>query len=395
MCRWLRPLFLLALAAGGIAAVAALDELPPPGPNTGNAVEWRGWSFRWSLRPREGLALTDIRFQGRQVLKYAGLVEIFVPYDQGQPRPEDSYEGMGATATELLPGSDCFPGSECQMFDAEGGQRGKRVVAMHEEPTGLLYMGEQGRAYGRMLVLWCMSRMGGYTYLTRWRFRDDGRIMPQMGLTGRLDHLRTGPTSPHGHMVERRPDGQTVFAPSHVHNFYFRLDFDIDGPADDVVEEFAHRPQLPGSAVANDGWTLLARETQRPLAPTEFRSWRVADRRSTNALGHRRSYEIFPGGNGEFRGRRDEAFAQAALYVTRYRPNEFPFSAVDRRAIKQALPTYLDGEPIAGEDVVLWYVMSAHHFPRSEDWPAMPIEWVGFEIVPRDFLDRSPLRPNP
>jgi primary-amine oxidase len=43
------------------------------------------------------------------------------------------------------------------------------------------------------------------------------------------------------------------------------------------------------------------------------------------------------------------------------------------------------------QDVVVWYAMHVHHLPRTENWPQMPVEWAGFEIVPRDFLDRAPI----
>jgi Cu2+-containing amine oxidase len=33
-----------------------------------------------------------------------------------------------------------------------------------------------------------------------------------------------------------------------------------------------------------------------------------------------------------------------------------------------------------------------HHIARTEDWPGMPVEWVGFMLKPRDFLDSSPIQ---
>jgi primary-amine oxidase len=217
--------------------------------------------------------------------------------------------------------------------------------------------------------------------------------MPQAGLTGRLEHTAPDIAAPeHGKLIERNAAG-ALYAPSHVHNFYYRLDFDIDGPQNDYVEEFTHRQNSPGRSLASrDAWEPVLRESGRSLDGAAFRSWRVVDRESVNALGHRRSYELVPGGNGLFRGAQDEAFTQADLWITRNRQNEFPLSSADRRTLKQALPTYVNGDTVDGQDVVLWYAMHVHHYPRSEDWPAMPVEWAGFQIVPRDFLDASPLK---
>jgi primary-amine oxidase len=402
-CCWVFGLLLLGVGLGPDAVCVEeppngvrlyrRDE-PPPDPKAGQAVTWEGWSFRWAVRRREGLVLTDVAFQGRSVLKYAGLAEIFVPYNRGQPRPEDFREGMGNTLVALIPGQDCLPGSTaCRLFDAQGKQDGKRVVMMHEESAGLVYMGKKGRAYGKMLVLWCMSRLGGYTYITSWRFRDDGCLMPQMGLTGELEHTGRGDSSPLGSFVGKTAGGDKVFAPSHVHNFYFCLDFDIDGP-ENVVEEFNYKPDRPGSLSATHSWAPLLKETSRPWDGNSFRTWRVVNRTSKNALGHPRSYELIPGGNGTFRGATSEPFTHADLWVTRYHPKEFPCTLDDPRPLRTALPSYVNGESVDGQDVVLWYVLHVHHTPRTEDYPAMPIEWVGFVLKPRDFLDASPLTPK-
>src|SRR5688572_620010 len=157
----------------GIAAARALQrvvrEEAPPKPGAGTLVEWEGWSFRWSVRPREGLVLNEISFRGRKVMKHAALAEIFVPYDPGQPRPEDSLDGMGINLQPLIPAKDCIPGTACAMYDVNGKPDGVRQVAMHEESTGLIYMGPGGRAYGKMLVLWCATQLGEYVYLVKWR----------------------------------------------------------------------------------------------------------------------------------------------------------------------------------------------------------------------------------
>src|SRR6266568_4949086 len=63
-----------------------ISEEPPPDPKAGTPVSWEGWTFHWSVRRREGLVLTNVAFRGRTVLKYAGLAEIFVPYNPGEPR---------------------------------------------------------------------------------------------------------------------------------------------------------------------------------------------------------------------------------------------------------------------------------------------------------------------
>jgi primary-amine oxidase len=362
-----------------------------PADKIGNHVQWQGWDFTWSIRPREGLSLSNVRFHGKSVLKFAALVEVFVPYNQGDPRPEDFGSGIGHKLVELFPGKDCIPGtSTCQAFDLKGQEKGKRYVMMHEESTGLSYIGLGGRAYGKMLTLWCTYNLGGYLYIQRWRFQDDGCLVPQIGLTGPLQHTATGDSSPFGSVVGKRKDGSKIFAPSHVHNMYFCLDFDIDG-AKNTVEEFNYVQDKPGSQSAKHSWTPIVKETSRPRNANTFRCWRVVNNASKNALGLPRSYELLPGGNGIFRGASDEPFAHAEIWITRYHADEYP---VQKHSLAFALPKYLNGESVENEDVVVWYAIHSHHIPRSEDWPGMPVMWVGFTLRPRDFLDRSPVRPK-
>jgi primary-amine oxidase len=54
----------------------------------------------------------------------------------------------------------------------------------------------------------------------------------------------------------------------------------------------------------------------------------------------------------------------------------------------------VNGESVENVDVVTWYMLSVHHQPRTEDWSAMPVDWCGFKIQPRDFLDKSPVKAN-
>jgi primary-amine oxidase len=392
----MRRLGIFLLAAGAAVSARAFGEEPPPGPADGQAVRWQGWNFRWAVRQREGLVLSDVWFRGRKVLKHAALAEIFVPYHPGEPRPEDALDGMGKNLMDLLPGRDCLPGTVCSMFDAEGRTGGRALVAMHEESTGLSYLGEGGRAYGKMLVLWSASKLGDYVYFIRWQFKDDGSLMPRVGLTGRLNHVRNNETIPkRGSVVYRGADGSRVFGPSHVHNFYYRLDFDVDGPENDLVEELNARQDVPGRSLEwQHEWTPLRTEGARALSAANFRSWRVLDKVSRNSVGLPRSYHLLPGGNGVFRGAAGEPFTQADFWVGRHRPNEFPLSSADPRSVKEALPDYFNGESVDGTDLVVWYVMHVHHVPRTEDWPEMPVEWAGLDLIPRDFLDASPVEPR-
>src|SRR5690606_31137569 len=105
--------------------------------------------------------------------------------------------------------------------DGRPAQR-EAVVMIHEEPPALAYLGEQGRGKLGMLVLWSAYALGDYTYLVQWRFREDGCLMPQVGLTGKLAYF--GGDARNSVLV-----GPQVRAIAHVHNVFFCLDLDVDG----------------------------------------------------------------------------------------------------------------------------------------------------------------------
>ncbi len=377
-----RLLSMIALVAvlGAAAPAAAQDKVT----DGGFPVKWEGWSFAWKVLDRQGVVLTNVTFQGKSVLKYAGIAEVFVPYNSGWPRPQDQRDHpFGRNLIFLEPGADCLPGGQCQAFGADGKPATKRAAVMlHEEAPSLVYLGGGGKAKSKMLVLWSAYALGDYTYLVQWRFRDDGCLMPQVGLTGRLSHF--GGDDSNSVVV-----GPRTRALAHVHNVFFCLDFDVDG-AKNTVEEFDYEAIGKEGEKAAGVWTALTKEGGRDLKPESFRSWRVVNYASKNKQGYSRSYEVIPGGTGIYRGSKREKFAHSDLWVTKFKPEEVPGT----KLLADSLASYADYENVKDEDVVLWYMLSVHHQPKAEDWPAMPAEWYGFKVAPRDFLDASAVKPR-
>lgn len=86
-------------------------------------------------------------------------------------------------------------------------------------------------------------------------------------------------------------------------------------------------------------------------------------------------------------------FADYALWVTRYRPDELDAAG---RYPNQAmggdgLPRFAArDESIVDTDVVLWHTFGITHIPRVEDWPVMPVHRAGFILVPDAFFARNP-----
>ena len=367
-----RGLFQRAGMALVVATVAALASRPIPARAAANQfcsgeqlAVGANWSVCWEIRANEGLAITHAFYTkpgfDRRVLSDATVAQIFVPYETGQPRYHDVAYGLGPVMQALSQTLDC-PG---------GALLANRRVCRQVEDRGLTEKfcagGSCATRRGKALVLWSSIQSGAYNYIIKWEFHDDGVVEPALGLAGVLQFGRT----------------------AHIHNIYWRLDLDIDDAENDRVEEFYRIiPATSDGTVGVNGWSQLLGETFRPNDLFTFRKWRVSDTRRTNAGGRPWSYELVPSpGNGNLRTTRAEGYTRGELWVTRAHASE-RFVSTDTQDI---LSTYLNGESISGQDVVLWYVMHEYHEVRDEDAPYMPLEWMSFELRPRNYFNQNPL----
>jgi len=85
-------------------------------------------------------------------------------------------------------------------------------------------------------------------------------------------------------------------------------------------------------------------------------------------------------------------FVAHDLWVTAYDADErfAPGDYVNQNPGGPGLPDWAAADrPLADRDVVLWYTMGVLHIPRPEDFPVMPVEYVGFMLKPSGFFDRN------
>jgi len=86
-------------------------------------------------------------------------------------------------------------------------------------------------------------------------------------------------------------------------------------------------------------------------------------------------------------------FASRHPWVTRYDPAQrYPAGDfVNQHSGGARLPGWTHADRgIDGEDIVVWHTFGTAHFPRTEDWPVMPVDHAGFTLEPVDFFDRNP-----
>lgn len=203
------PVLLIAAAGlvGGGAAHAQCTGV--------NQVTWPAvnpvWDFCWTrpsqtLQPNgEGIRITSLKYKGVTILKDAGIPVLNVLYVAGgcgcfrdwfdserafecAPSPSSGY----CTGTTTAPSTVCnHPGTDAGSFSG---------VAVHDKGTSL--------------KLTSQAQAGWYRYIATWEFFPDGTFIPGMDITA---------------------VNNSCVASTHDHHAYWRMDFDIDGAANDFV----------------------------------------------------------------------------------------------------------------------------------------------------------------
>lgn len=361
----------------GCSSDFQIDETLPSGAR---------WQMCWELRALAGVVLHDVTYtppggEAVEVLGSMNLAQIHVPYQDNVARFHDvSDYGLGTYVNNLQP-EDCPGGVRLTSGSTN-------VLCQQVADSGYAYKSYAQQARQSTLSLFSVSAIGAYNYIIVWNFDEDGTIRPEIGATGKLQRYGGGPGT--GWNVGAEPR----YAVAHEHNYYWRLDFDIAGSADDRVQELATRASADRQTFTTTRLGFMT-EAARRVLPGSARSWRVRDRSVTNADGHPISYELLPHTDNVFRGPAYEPFTQNEFYATRFNGCE-QFASHNptlNGTCGGDLSTFVNGGSLAGADadVVVWYGTSFHHLPRDEDENHMDVHWSGFSIVPRDLTATYPI----
>lgn len=375
---------------------------------TCDEVSWRVCAQDRGLR---GLWVSQVdvrREQGApwtRVLYEAGLADLVTPYHNGEHLPDMKYcptpdhpdrclqaldqQAAGPSGVPLTLHGETDPRVIVELRD-----RGIAWLCTWDDPNGgrdrsLVRRGEE-------MVLWGVYDTGNYDFLIEYAFRDDGSLGFRLGATGY--------------------NNSNYSAEPHMHTALWRLDVDLDGSQHDTAKLLTHREGFPAPLQATDvelpfsGGTEGSQLWVDPL----FTTLLIEDA-SVNAHGNHRAYELVPSRQGTPRHRKaGELYTQSDYWVTVWKRGEAGRSAPYAWQLDGNLTpdTFLrepatrgakDGGPesITDRDLVVWYKGGAHHDPHDEDRSALDVgstpegvttvHWFGFELVPHDFFDDSPL----
>jgi primary-amine oxidase len=400
-------------------AAAPLVISQPNGPGfqiQDGEVHWEKWRFRFALHPREGLVLYLVGYEDggrvRRIMYRGSLSEMVVPY--GDPGGawffRNSFDvgelGLGSTASPLRVGVDCP--ANCTVMDAvlaDGAGRPDTIpgaIALYERDGGVSWKHANETRRARDLVLSYFSQPGNYEYGFDWIFHQDGTLEMSVAMTGimALKGVANGAHESHSHLV-----APNVAAPHHQHFFTFRLDMDVDGLPNRVMEmnsgSVPAGPQNPygGAFTMLETPLRTERQAQRQINLESSRRWIVVNPAVTNVLGQPTGYALLPGENAEPFAlpdswvRKRAGFLNAHVWVTPYQASE-RYAGGDypnqNKGGDGLVKWTAADRPIDNRDIVLWYTMGITHNPRPEDYPVMPIHAAGFKLVPWGFFVRNP-----
>ncbi|KAK7291608.1 hypothetical protein RIF29_06891 [Crotalaria pallida] len=418
---------------GGVdrSDVKPLLIIQPEGPSfrvNGHYIEWQKWNFRIGFTPREGLVIYSVAYvdgsRGRRPVAHRlSFVEMVVPYgDPNEPHYRKNAfdageDGLGKNAHSLKKGCDCL--GYVKYFDAHftnftgGVETIENCICLHEEDHGILWKHQDWRTglaevrRSRRLTVSFICTVANYEYGFFWHFYQDGKIEAEVKLTGilSLGALLPGEFRKYGTVI-----APGLYAPVHQHFFVARMDMAVDskpGDALNQVVEINVKVEEPGeSNVHNNAFyaeeTLLRSESEamRDCNPLTARHWIVRNTRTVNRTGQLTGYKLVPGSNclplagSEAKFLRRASFLKHNLWVTSYSPDEmYPGGLFPNQSprVGEGLPTWIKrNRSLEESDIVLWYVFGITHVPRLEDWPVMPVERIGFMLMPHGFFNCSP-----
>ena len=403
----------------------------PQGPNftlDGSSVSWDKWNFHLRVDKRLGPVISRITYRDgtdvRQVAYQMNTSEMFVPYmDPSETWAYRAYMdigeyGFGALASPLKPGSDCPV--DARFLDATiSDDHGKpltlkNVVCIFERDTGeplwrhYEFFTESHESRPNVeLVVRMAPEVGNYDYLLDFAFNRRGEIEVRVGAYGidavkavaakAMDDATAAEDTKYGTLI-----APNLVGVNHDHFMSFRVDLDVDGQDNRLVLDKFVKRTLTGNPLRRSLW-----QVERSVVPTEGALdsmhdpvwYRVESGKRLNAMGNPTSFQLAPGHTdlsildpGEPQQER-AAFSGAALWVTKYNPDETFAAGVypNQNRNVEGLPQFVGNhEPIANQDLVLWYTIGFRHETRSEDWPVMPGMWHSFKLRPFNYFDHNP-----
>jgi primary-amine oxidase len=413
-------------------------------------IDWQKWQFRFGFNAREGLVLHQISFNDngkrRSIVYRAAVSDVLTAY--GDPGDfwswmeifDEGVFGLGYLSMPVRPGRE-VPANAVTLSPVMADSSKKRFsnvfkdrIYVYERDAGNLLHYQQGdlvfHARATELVIGFLTSVGNYVYGFNWVFRQDGSFAFEADLAGEIltkfvaaktcaDCKAVAEAAATGNQLRTHsPTGDeqygTLVAPNlvgthHQHWFNLRLDFDLDGTDNAVMENNVQRAsddERPHAGTMNTRSLTVAHkvfgravDAKRDANEETSRTWTIYNPSSLRAGGRAAGYTVVPSDSTATlfpAARESEAvgFTFHHFWVTPYREAQrFASGAYPNQATEHYADTlyhYANGDSIYNTDIVAWYSLGETHVPRVEDYPVMPNAKLSVRFRPEGFFDRNP-----
>lgn len=407
-------------------------------------VKWDNWEFHWSYQ-RSGLSLYNIYYtetipseqtsNKRKIIYKNSASDTIVVYNVDEPIIARTYVSADSHNWPILPrmtslvrGRDVPGYAKLYPINISNGKGSAfaidNAVGIYEQDNDLLWRVNQGvinffqwpnktepfltGARKRQLVIRTIFSGFYYLFSYSYMFNQDGSMECYVDLLGQttnqwVESDVSGTPVPNGQRYAKQ-----LIALNHTHVATWRIDFDIDGLKNTIVEKNVYRVCDREVSPCGDSVKVVEtpitheKDASRDLKIKRNRTWEVHNENSKNRLGFPRGYEIFGlGANGNFTSlARDNGAAHTHfkyiehhLHVTAFNDKEqFASGEFPVLANKQTgLNVYQEKDRnLVDTDIVVWYNGIFFHTPHTEDNAFISFHRVGVGLIPANFFGYNP-----
>lgn len=404
----------------------------------GQEISWQGWKFHVMLDARRGPVISAATYNDhgkqRKVMYSGGLGGMTVPY--GDPGLNwywktymDSGEyGVGKLGRPMVLGADVPNNTtfiDATLNDDNGNPyTSPKVIGIFERYADSDWThSEAGVTDSRArleLVVRFISTVGNYDYTFDYVFQQNANIKINVGASG-IEAVKgaaaTSVKSTDEHYIDPNNaeirngtlvDKHTV-AVYHQHIYNFRLDMDVDGEKNTVLELDPKAAPITGNPSKKTEMVLEQKTYHTELeAAQKFDPDKVVlvtNPEKKNKLGYLTGYQIIANAGGTHPFAEDPLFGdddylikragylKKHIWVTPYSPDEvYPEGKyINQNPNDTGLAAWASQDrDIYEKDDVVWITTGTTHIPRSEEWPMMSTEWASAMLKPFNFIDRTP-----
>ena len=139
-------------------------------------------------------------------------------------------------------------------------------------------------------------------------------------------------------------------------------------------------------------------EAAREANGQSGRFWKIINPNVKNEVGNPTGYKLVAEHNPVMLAHADSyigkraGFASKHLWVTPYDPKQrYGSGEYPNQNKGDGFPYYTEkNRNIENTDIVVWHTYGHTHICKPEDFPVMPVEYVGFTLKPNNFFNSNP-----